>query len=525
MSTESPRPAGAIPDGAAREPVAPLLLNPLDDVALAVSAIPAQATVTLADGRRLTAVEAIPAGHKMAVRPILRSSVVRKYGQVIGHASADIACGSLVHVHNLGSSVSQHAQTAGADYRPVDPMDPPATFDGYVRANGRVGTRNYVGVISSVNCSATVTRAIASAFTGAAMARHPGVDGVVAITHGTGCGMGGAGEGIELLRRTLRGYADHPNFAAVLVVGLGCEVNQVAPLIADLDRHEPGRVMAMTIQDAGGTREAIARGTQIVADMLTMASRARRTPVSACHLVVGLQCGGSDGYSGITANPALGMAVDLVVRHGGTAILSETPEIYGAEHLLTARASTPQVAERLMDRIRWWEHYTAKNGGDMNNNPSPGNKAGGITTILEKSLGAVAKGGGSGLMDVVEYAQPVRTAGLVFMDTPGYDPVSATGQVAGGANLICFTTGRGSTYGCKPTPSLKLATNTPMFERMRLDMDFNAGRILDGTLGLAEAGEQIFRLMLATASGASTCSEEHGLGDNEFVPWQLGAVM
>jgi altronate hydrolase len=281
----------------------------------------------------------------------------------------------------------------------------------------------------------------------------------------------------------------------------------------------------MTIQDAGGTREAIARGTEIVADMLTIASRARRTSVPACHLVVGLQCGGSDGYSGITANPALGMAVDLVVRHGGTAILSETPEIYGAEHLLTARASTPQVAERLMERIRWWEHYTAKNGGDMNNNPSPGNKAGGITTILEKSLGAVAKGGGSGLMGVVEYAQPVRTAGLVFMDTPGYDPVSATGQVAGGANLICFTTGRGSTYGCKPTPSLKLATNTPMFERMRLDMDFNAGRILDGTLGLAEAGEQIFRLMLATASGAATCSEAHGLGDNEFVPWQLGAVM
>jgi altronate hydrolase len=337
--------------------------------------------------------------------------------------------------------------------------------------------------------------------------------------------MSGGGEGIELLQRTLRGYADHPNFAAVLVVGLGCEVNQVGTLVEALDARDPGSVSTLTIQDAGGTREAVAQGQAIVRDMLALANEARRSTVPASHLMVGLQCGGSDGYSGISANPALGAAVDLLVRHGGTAILSETPEIYGAEHLLTSRASRPEVAEALLNRIRWWEDYTAKNGGDMNNNPSPGNKAGGITTILEKSLGAVAKGGGSGLMGVVEYAQRVKDRGLVFMDTPGYDPVSATGQVAGGANLICFTTGRGSTYGCKPTPSLKIATNTPMFERMRLDMDFNAGEIVDGTMSVAEAGERLFRLMLAVASGELTLSEQHGLGDNEFVPWQLGAVM
>jgi altronate hydrolase len=337
--------------------------------------------------------------------------------------------------------------------------------------------------------------------------------------------MSAEGEGLELLRRTLRGYAANPNFAGVLLVGLGCEVNQVAELADGLDDTARGAVRTLTIQDAGGTREAIAQGQALVRELAALAAAARRTAVPVSQLVVGLQCGGSDGYSGISANPALGAAVDLLVRHGGTAILSETPEIYGAEHLLTARAVSADVADRLLARLRWWEDYAARNGAELNNNPSPGNKAGGITTILEKSLGAVAKGGGSPLTDVVEYAQPVRSRGLVFMDTPGYDPVSATGQVAGGANLICFTTGRGSTYGCKPTPSLKLATNTPMFERMRLDMDFNAGGIVDGTQSVAEAGEALFRLMLETASGRRTLSEEHDLGDNEFVPWQLGAVM
>ncbi|HJV70086.1 UxaA family hydrolase, partial [Ideonella sp.] len=353
----------------------------------------------------------------------------------------------------------------------------------------------------------------------------PGIDGVVAITHGSGCGMSGEGEGIELLRRTLRGYAAHPNFAAVLVIGLGCEVNQVGPLVDGLDAAARARIRTLTIQDAGGTREAIERGQQLVRELAAPAATARRVTVPASQLVVGLQCGGSDGYSGISANPALGAAVDLLVRHGGTAILSETPEIYGAEHLLIARAASPEVAERLRARLRWWEDYAARNGAQMNNNPSPGNKAGGITTILEKSLGAVAKGGGSTLMDVVEYAEPVRSRGLVFMDTPGYDPVSATGQVAGGANLICFTTGRGSAYGCKPVPSVKLATNSAMFRRMSLDMDFNTGEIIDGTMSVAEAGERIFRLMLAAASGQRTLSEQHGVGDNEFVPWQVGAVM
>ena len=500
-----------------------LRLHPADDVAVARSAIATGTALAGPDGP-LQALDDIPAGHKIATRAVAAGDPVRKYGQVIGVAITAIAAGQHVHVHNLDMGDSHPAHGVGRAYVPTTPVPRPATFEGYVRADGRVGTRNFVGVISSVNCSATVCKAIEKAFAGDALAPWPGVDGVVAITHGGGCGMSGTGEGIELLRRTLRGYAAHPNFAGVLVIGLGCEVNQVGTLVEPL-ANASERVRTLTIQDAGGTREAIAAGSALVRELLALAAAARRQSVPASQLTVGLQCGGSDGYSGISATPALGAAVDLLVRHGGTAILSETPEIYGAEHLLTARAARPEVAERLMQRLRWWEDYTGKNGGNMNNNPSPGNKAGGITTILEKSLGAVAKGGNSGLMDVVEYAEPVDAHGLVFMDTPGYDPVSATGQVAGGANLICFTTGRGSTYGCKPTPSIKLATNSAMFERMRMDMDFNAGEIIDGRASVAEAGERLFALMLATASGQRTLSEEHDLGNNEFVPWQLGAVM
>jgi altronate hydrolase len=504
---------------------APLLLrlHACDDVAVARSAI-ASGTVLAGPEGSLHALDDIPAGHKIATRAVDAGAPVRKYGQIIGVATTAIAAGQHVHVHNLDMGDSHPAHGVGRAYVPTTPVPQPASFEGYVRADGGVGTRNFVGVISSVNCSATVCKAIEKAFSGDAMAEWPGVDGVVAITHGGGCGMSGSGEGIELLRRTLRGYAAHPNFAGVLVIGLGCEVNQVGALVEPLAAVGE-RVRTLTIQDAGGTREAIAEGSAIVRELLALASTARRTTVPVSRLTVGLQCGGSDGYSGISANPALGAAVDLLVRHGGTAILSETPEIYGAEHLLTARAARPEVAERLMQRLRWWEDYTGKNGGDMNNNPSPGNKAGGITTILEKSLGAVAKGGNSGLMDVVEYAQPVTAHGLVFMDTPGYDPVSATGQVGGGANLICFTTGRGSTYGCKPAPSIKLATNSAMYARMRMDMDFNAGEIIDGHASVAEAGERLFELMLATASGRRTLSEQHDLGNNEFVPWQLGAVM
>ncbi len=500
-----------------------ILLNPADSVAVATREIAAGTPVQVGDFTGV-ARDAIPSGHKIALRALGVGAPVLKYGQVIGSVTQPIEAGAHVHVHNLGMGDARLDEAIGGAYRPTVVTED-ATFQGIVRASGKIGTRNYIGIIASVNCSATVCRYIAEAFKGDALAEFPNVDGVVAITHGSGCGMSGSGEGLAILRRTLRGYADHPNFAGILLIGLGCEVNQLAPLADSLAPRSLGLLARLTIQDEGGTRETVERGVALVKAMLPAANAVTRQTVSARHLTVGLQCGGSDGYSGITANPALGAAVDLLVRQGGTAILSETPEIYGAEHLLTARAASPAIADKLLGQIRWWEEYTRMHKGDMNNNPSPGNKAGGITTILEKSLGAVAKAGGTGLMGVVDYAEPAAPQGLVFMDTPGYDPVSATGQVAGGATLICFTTGRGSTYGCKPTPSLKLATNSALFRRMSLDMDFNAGIILDDGVSVAEAGAALFQLMLDTASGAPTRSEAHGMGDNEFVPWQLGAVM
>jgi altronate hydrolase len=454
---------------------------------------------------------------------------VRRYGQIIGSATQAIAPGQHVHVHNLEFSSFARAHEPGAGATPTAYVAAPATFDGIVRDDGRVATRNYIGVLTSVNCSATAARAIADQFRRdirpEALAAFPNVDGVVALTHGMGCATASDGEELQVLRRTLGGYARHPNFAAVLVVGLGCETNQIQGLIAQEGLAEGARLVTFSIQDTGGTAKTVARGVEIIRKLLPEANRVKRQPVPASHLTVGLQCGGSDGYSGISANPALGAAVDRLVRHGGTAILSETPEIYGGEHLLTRRAVGPEVAAKLLARIAWWEAYTARNGMKMDNNPSAGNKAGGLTTILEKSLGAIAKSGTTNLVDVVEFAQTVRAKGFVYMDTPGYDPVSATGQVAGGANLICFTTGRGSAYGCAPSPSLKFSTNTALWTKQQEDIDLDCGGIVEGLETVDEAGARIFGLMLATASGRRTKSEQHGYGQNEFVPWQLGAVM
>jgi altronate hydrolase len=509
---------------AAAPPV--IRIHPADDVVIA--------RVQLLGGTRLeaegvTVSGLIPPGHKVAVRALRAGQPVRRYNQVIGLAKVDIAPGQHVHTHNLAFGDIARDHAAGADAKPTAYVAEPATFQGIVRPDGRVATRNYIGVLTSVNCSATVARAIADHFRRdihpQALERYPNVDGVVALTHGAGCATDSEGEPLQILRRTLGGYARHANFGALLMVGLGCETNQISGLMAQEGLHESNRLQTFSIQDTGGTARTVARGIELVEWMLEEANRVQRQPVPVRHLVVGLQCGGSDGYSGISANPALGAAVDRLVAHGGTAILSESPEVYGGEHLLTRRAVSQPVADKLLARLRWWEDYTARNGGSMDNNPSAGNKAGGLTTILEKSLGAVAKSGTTNLVDVYEYAQPVTAQGLVFMDTPGYDPVSATGQVAGGANLICFTTGRGSAYGCAPSPSLKFSTNTALWQRQEEDIDLNCGEIVDGSASIDEIGERIFRLMLDTASGRHTKSELHGYGQNEFVPWQLGAVM
>ena len=481
------------------------------------------------DGEGVTVQGLVPPGHKVATRAIAAGQAVRRYNQVIGHATQAIAPGQHVHTHNLAFAEFARAHEPGAGALTTQYVAAPATFDGIVREDGRVATRNYIGVLTSVNCSATAARAIADAFRRdvrpEALAPYPHVDGVVALTHGMGCATDSEGEELQVLRRTLGGYARHPNFAAVLVVGLGCETNQIQGLIAQEGLQEGARLVTFNIQDSGGTAQTVLRGVELIRKMLPHANRVQRQPVPASHITVGLQCGGSDGYSGISANPALGAAVDRLVRHGGTAILSETPEIYGGEHLLTRRAASAEVADKLLARIAWWEQYTARNGMKMDNNPSAGNKAGGLTTILEKSLGAIAKSGTTRLVDVYRFAERITEHGFVYMDTPGYDPVSATGQVAGGANLICFTTGRGSAYGCAPSPSLKLSTNTALWNKQQDDIDIDCGGIVDGLETVDEAGERIFRLMLATASGSATKSERHGYGQNEFVPWQLGAVM
>jgi altronate hydrolase len=498
-------------------------LHPQDDVLIARAQLVGGTTVESVVVKGL-----IPPGHKVATRALAAGEPVRRYNQIIGFASKPIAPGEHVHTHNLAMGDFERDYAFGADVKPALARRH-ATFLGIERADGRIATRNYIGILSSVNCSATAARAIADHFSRQtnpqALADFPPVDAVVALTHGTGCGMATEGLGMQVLERTLTGYATHANFAGVLVVGLGCESNQISAWLAHGGLREGDNLRVFNIQDAGGTRKTVEHGIGLIREMLPGANAVQRVPRSAEYLTIGLQCGGSDGYSGISANPALGAAVDLLVAHGGTAILSETPEIYGAEHLLTRRAVRRDVGEKLIARIRWWEDYTRINGGEMNNNPSPGNKAGGLTTILEKSLGAVAKGGTSNLCAVYEYAEAVRERGFVYMDTPGYDPVSATGQVAGGANIVCFTTGRGSAYGCIPSPSLKLATNTALWQRQGDDIDINCGEIIDGAMGVEAMGQRIFDQVLAVASGQRTRSELHGYGQSEFVPWQLGAVM
>ncbi|KPL54035.1 galactonate dehydratase [Prosthecomicrobium hirschii] len=493
-----------------------------DNVVVAVDTVDVGASAGGVEAR-----QRVPRGHKLATLAIPAGAPVVKFGQIIGFATVDILPGDHIHSHNCAFQAFDRDYAYGADARNdmVLPPELQATFEGYRRPDGKVGTRNYVAILSSVNCSASVARFMAEAINRSGiLADYPTIDGVVPFVHGTGCGMAASGEGFEVLKRTQWGYATNPNVAAVLLVGLGCEVFQIARMKDEYGIVEGDHFQTMTIQETGGTKKTIEQGMERIRAMLPIAARARRETVPASELMLALQCGGSDGYSGITANPALGAAADLLVEHGGTAILSETPEIYGAEHLLTRRAESRAVGEKLVERIRWWEDYTAKAGGSMDNNPSPGNKAGGLTTILEKSLGAAAKGGTTTLRGVYEYAERVDRKGFVFMDTPGYDPVAATGQVAGGANVLCFTTGRGSAYGCKPTPSIKLATNSDIFNRMIDDMDINCGDILEG-VSIADKGREIFNKILQVSSGEKSKSEELGYGDNEFVPWQIGATM
>jgi altronate hydrolase len=503
-------------------------LRPQDNVAVARVTVPAGIELTMANGT-LMVPRQIGLGHKVALGDISKGEAIYKYGQVIGFASKPIVAGEHVHVHNVAADSFERDYAFCSDCPPPPIRTERRTFKGFDRGDGRYGTRNYIAILSTVNCSASTSKYISERirFTNL-LDSFPNVDGIIPITHKAGCAMQYGGQDHQQLDRTLAGFARHPNVAAYIIVGLGCETGQAAHLVEGegLNRLGSGRrpPLVLNIQDCGGIARTVEAGVKAIAELLPMVDDVRRVELGADKLVLGTNCGGSDGNSGVTANPALGIASDLLVAQGGTSILGETPEIYGAEHLLTRRAISRDVGEKLVERIKWWEWYTGIFGTEINNNPSPGNKEGGLTTIYEKSLGAIAKGGSTALVDVLGYAEPVRRPGFVVMDTPGYDPVSMTGIVAGGANVLVFTTGRGSVFGCKPAPSIKVATNTRLFNHMIDDMDINAGTILEGQ-SVQEVGRQIFEEILQVASGKKTKSEINGVGEEEFAPWAIGPTL
>ncbi len=509
---------------------AAIRLRPHDNVCIAARTVSAGESITV-DGLDMLVSQQVPMGHKIALPKIAAGEPIYRYGQIIGFTTEEVQPGQWVHTHNMNAGSFTRDYAFASEVPPAPQPLTGRTFMGYRRADGRVGTRNYVAIISTVNCSASVSKYIAGRFDGRLLDKYPNVDGILPITHKGGCAMAYDSEDHHQLNRVLAGFARHPNVGAFLLVGLGCETGAMSHLLETQNlvsikgiKEPAGAPRVLHIQDTGGTKATVEAGLKALEELLPEANEAQRVECPASEIILGLECGGSDGNSGVTANPALGSASDRLVAAGGTAILAEVPEIYGAEHLLTRRAIDPEIGHKLVERIRWWEHYTGMFGAEINNNPSPGNKAGGLTTIYEKSLGAIAKSGTTALIDVYKYAERVTAKGLVIMDTPGYDPASVTGMVAGGANMVCFTTGRGSCYGCKPVPSIKISSNTPMYQRMIDDMDVNAGVVYDG-VSVDEVGEEIFELILKVASGEKTKSELHGVGEEEFVPWSIGPTI
>lgn len=509
-----------------------VVLNPHDNICVATTNLSRGDTIQISD-QSITMKDKVALGHKIATREILLGELVLKYGQVIGKTTRSVQAGQWVHSHNLASDHDEIAIEKSTNIPPPLPPITDRTFMGIRRSSGKVGTRNYVAVISSVNCSATVSKRVARHFDQEQLRNYPNVDGVIALTYQAGCGIQWQGLTHRILNRVLSGFAQHPNVGAYLLVGLGCEQMSIDFLVEDrqliqidslADQGNAPRPPVFIMQNHGGTRKTVEAAIKEVERLLPLANQVQREECPASELILATECGGSDGNSGVTANPAVGIAADLMVRSGATAILAETTEIYGAEHLLTQRARRPEVADKLIERINWWKWYADVFGGVLDNNPSVGNKLGGLTTIAEKSLGAVAKGGSTALEAVYEYAELVTQKGLVIMDTPGFDPPSVTGMVAGGANVVVFTTGRGSCFGCKPVPSIKIASNSPMFEQMHEDMDINAGTILAGK-SVDQVGEEIFDEVLEVASGKKTKSEQQGIGDEEYAPWVIGPTL
>ncbi|MEO8025865.1 MAG: altronate dehydratase family protein [Bryobacteraceae bacterium] len=501
---------------------AAILLTESDNVVIARVPLPEGQEIEV-NGQIVKTRSAVPMGHKVALRQIAPGEVVLRYGEVIGRALQQLQPGDHLHTHNLQfeEQVFEYEYPETDKPLPATVPDSP-TFRGYPRGDGRVGTRNYIAVVAASNCAAHTAELIAESFDGESL--PPNVDGIMAFPHGEGCGHA-FGPDTDQLQRTLWGVLDHPNVSAAIILGLGCEVNQIDHYLGVAAGNAPraDRIVGMTLQTSGGTRATVEAARREIAKMIDRASAEERVDSPASKIILGLNCGGSDSFSGITANPALGYCSDLLARIGAAAVLAETTEIFGAEHLLVRRARSREVADNLLTHVRNYKAYLTKWGGSFNDNPSPGNKEGGLTTILEKSLGAIAKAGTSTLNEVVDYAGRVSGPGFVFMNTPGYDPVSLTGLAAGGVNLIAFTTGRGSAIGFPTVPVIKIATNSSTFRRMQDNMDINAGRIADGDSTVAQVGQEIFDMVLRAASGERTCSER--LGHKEFVPWRIGPVL
>lgn len=504
-----------------------VLLEANDAVAIAKQPLLPRTILRTPNGE-IKVTQMIPPGHKVALRAVSKGDEVRRYGQIIGFATQDIQAGEHVHSQNLSVGEGLELDYApSTEYRPVAliPEAERRTFMGFRRKDGRVGTRNYVAILASVNCSSSATERIANYFRDPeVMKPYPNVDGVIPLGTKGGCGSHYGSSDLGVLQRTMAGIVEHPNVGGYVILSLGCEVNQPTDLIESTGLGNGHQPTVLTIQQDGGFQKTVEAGIEAVKRILPVANEATREPIPASELVVALQCGGSDGWSGVTANPGLGKAADEIVRQGGTVVLGETTEVYGGEHLLTRRAKNAQVAQDLIDRIHWWERYTAMFGASIDNNPAPGNKLGGLTTIFEKSLGAIAKAGNTPLNQVVGYGERVTERGFVHMDTPGYDPVSVTGQVAGGCNVVVFTTGRGSAFGFKPSPSIKIATNSTLYANQEPDMDINAGKVLDGVT-LDDLGQEIFDKILAVASGERSKSELAGVGEEEYNPWILGAML
>jgi altronate hydrolase len=499
-----------------------ILLHPADSVAIARVPIPEGSSLQIS-GHTVTARAPIPAGHKIAIRSLNSGEPVYRFGNIIGFATASIQLGDHVHVHNLGYEERNANEIRPESIPPRTAKPSTATFQGYERADGRVGTRNYIAVVAASNCAAYTSELIAQSF--ASEKLPPNVDGIVAFPHGEGCGQA-TGADTEQLQRTLEGVLDHPNISAALILGLGCEVNQIDHYLGRSSsgaKGAPAGLQGLTLQQSGGTLGTLEAARKSIREYIDQAASQKRTALPVSRIVLGLNCGGSDSFSGITANPALGHCCDLLVAEGATVVLAETTEIFGAEHLLLRRSRDSKIAQKLLARIEQYKRYLRQFGGSFNDNPSPGNKDGGLSNILEKSLGAVAKAGTSPLEDVYEYSERITAPGFVFMDTPGYDPVSLTGLAAGGCNLIAFTTGRGSAIGFPSIPVLKISSNTSTYKRMTGNMDINAGRIADGVATIDQVGQEIFDALVRVASGERTLAEK--LGHHEFAPWRIGPVM